>query len=173
MVYLVNFQITDICQISHILQMTDILDKKAQRVILLKGQTKLYHQPPTSTTTLYQPKYIHHHSTPAKLYTPPPTTSQNLPTTTQNISTTINHHPPPASQDIPNTTHHCPPTDKNLFHQKPIYKNLQPLSDDNIRNPNSRPAIAKNFFYMAPSIIFTTYNRNGFKKLQCERTSQF
>ena len=132
-----------------------------QELHLSLGQTKLcQHNPPRSTT-------IHHH--------PPPRT------TSQNISTTIHHHPPPptTSQNISTTTRHHPPQPKiylppfttthwQLFNNKSIYKNLKPLSDGNVRNLNSTPEIAK--FFTWPSIIFTTYTRNGFKKLQCERT---
>ena len=45
------------------------------------------------------------------------------------------------------------------------------MSDGNVRNLNSRSAIAnKLFFYTALPIIFTTCTRNGFKKLHCEWT---
>ena len=139
------------------------------KVYCLKGQTKLCLHSPPSTITHHQPKYIHHN--------PPP------PTTSQNIITTCHHHPPLAKiyPSPPTTTHHQPrytyqhpprPTNiQNLFYKKPIYKNLQPLSDGKVRNLNSRPAIAeKLFLYMALSIIFTAYTRIGLKKLQCERT---
>ena len=109
--------------------------KTLSKVFQLQGQTKLCHHPPPSTTTHHQPKYIHHH--------PPP------PTTSQNISTTTHHHQPPAKiyPPTPNTTHQQP----KPFFKKPIYKNLQPLSDGNVRNLNSRPAIAKKLFYTWPS----------------------
>ena len=99
---------------------------------------------------------------------PPPTTSQN-------ISTTSHHHPPPAKiyPPPPTTTRHQPryihqhpptPTNsQNLFYKKPIYKNLYPLSGGNVKNLNIKPAITLSF-------LFTTYTKNGFKKLQCERT---
>ena len=97
------------------------------------------------------------------------------PTTSQNISTTSHHHPPPAKIYLPPPTttrhqpryiHQHPPTptnSQNLFYKKPIYKNLYPLSGGNVKNLNIKPAIALSF-------LFTTYTKNGFKKLQCERT---
>ena len=131
--------------------------KQPKKADYYTGQTKLCHHhpppaklyrphPPPATTTHYQPKYIH--------YLHPKY---------------IHHHPPPAKIYSPpfTTTHRQP-----KLYKKPIYKNLQPLPDGNVRNLNSRPAIncKETFFYMALSIIFTTYTRNGFKKLQCERT---
>ena len=51
--------------------------------LLIFARARLNYAPPT--TILHQPKYIHHHPPPAKLYPRPPTTSQN-------ISTSIHHH---------------------------------------------------------------------------------
>ena len=53
---------------------------------------------------------------------------------------------PPA----PTTTHQQP----KPFFKKPIYENLWPLSDGNVRNLNRRPAIAKKLFYTWPSTLF-------------------
>ena len=54
----------------------------------------------------------------------------------------------------PSTTiHHDPPRPTNsqdLFYKKPIYKNLKPLPDGNVRNLNSRAAIAKKLFLDRP-----------------------
>ena len=106
--------------------------KTLSKVFQLQGQTKLCHHPPPSTTTHHQPKYIHNHS-------PSLTTSQN-------ISTTTHHHPRYIHQYPPPTTN-----SQNLFYKKHIYKNLQPVPDGNVRNLNSRPAIAKKLFYTWPS----------------------
>ena len=86
-------------------------------------------------TTHHHPTYIHHHP-------PPLTTSQNISITTHHHPRYIHQHPPP------------PTNSQNLFYKQPIYKNLQPLSDDNVRNLNSRPAIAKKLFYTWPSSLF-------------------
>ena len=101
--------------------------------------TTIHYHPPPSTTTQHQPKYIHHqpkcihhHPPKAKIYPPPPSTSQ----------------------DISTTTHHHPPTAKTFFFKKPIYKNLQPLFDGNVRNLNGRPATAKKLFCTWPSTLF-------------------
>ena len=105
---------------------------------------------------------------PPTLHHPPP------PTTRQNISTTTHYHPPPST-----TTHHqlkyihyhqppakiYPPTftttyrQLELFYKKPIYKNLQPLSDSNVRNLINRPAIANNCFFTWPSPSFLLHTR--------------
>ena len=77
----------------------------------------------------------HHHP-------PPPTTSQNISTTTHHQPKYIHQHPP------------RPTNSQNLFYKKPIYKNLQPLSDGNVRNLNSRPAIAKKLFLHGPLHYF-------------------
>ena len=104
--------------------------------------TTIHYQPPPSTTTHHQPKYIHHHPPPAKIYPPPPTTTHQRPKY-------IHHHPPPAKIYPP------PPTNsQNLFFKKPVYKNLQPLFDGNVRNLNGRPAIAKKLFYTWLSTLF-------------------
>ena len=95
-------------------------------------QTKLCHHPPPSTTNHHQPKYIHHHP-------PSPTTSQNIFTTTHHQPKYIHQRPP------------RPTNSQNLFYEKPIYKNLQPLSGGNVRKLNSRPAISKKLFFRWPS----------------------
>ena len=84
---------------------------------------------------------------------------------------TIHHRPPPptTSQNIPTTIHHHPTTAKTSFIRNPFIR-MSRLSNDNVRNLTSRPAIAKKLFYMALSIIFATYTRNSFRKLQCEQT---
>ena len=56
---------------------------------------------------------------------------------------------PPA----PTTTHQQP----KPFFKKPIYENLWPLSDGNVRNLNRRPAIAKKRFYTWPSTLFLVH----------------
>ena len=108
---------------------------------------------------------------------PPPTTIHNHPspstthTTTHHQSKYIHHRPPPptSSQNISTTIHHHPTTAKTSFIRNPFIR-ISRLSNDNVRNLTSRPAIAKKLFYMALSIIFATYTRNSFKKLQCEQT---
>ena len=104
-----------------------------------QGQTKLCHHPPPSTTAIHQqPEYLHHHP-------PSPTTSQNMSTTTHTTHLHpkyIHHHSPPPTES------------QNFFHNKPIYKNLQPLSDGNVRNLNNRPSISKNRFFTWPSPLF-------------------
>ena len=56
-------------------------------------QPKYIHQYPSPpTTTLHQPKYIHHHPPPpAKIY--PSHSSPSPPTTSHNTSTNTQHHP--------------------------------------------------------------------------------
>ena len=81
-----------------------------------------------------QTKLCHHHP-------PPPTTFQNISTTTHHQPKYIHHHS-------------RPPTDRQNFNKKPIYKNLQPLSDGNVRNLNSRPAVTKKLFFTWPSPLF-------------------
>ena len=70
--------------------------------------------------------------------------------------TTTHHYPPPAKIYPPPAKIYPPPPTKsqNLFFKKPIYKNLSPLSDGNVRNLNSRPAIAKKLFYIWPATLF-------------------
>ena len=108
--------------------------------------TTIHYHPPSSTTTHHQPKYIHHHPPPAKMYPPPPITTHQRPKY-------IHYHPPPAKiyPPPPTTTHQQP---KPFFFKKPIYKNLQPLFDGNVRNLNGRPAIAKKLFCTWPSTLF-------------------
>ena len=70
--------------------------------------------------------------------------------------TKLCHHPPPSTTTLHQPKyiyHHSPPaTDsQNLFNKKPIYRNLQPLSDGNAGNLNSRPATAKKRFFTWPS----------------------
>ena len=108
------------------------------------GRTKLCDHPPPSTTT-------QHHPPPAKIYPPPLTTTYHQPIY-------IHQHPPP------------PTNSQSLFYKKPIYKNLWPLSDGNVRNPNSRPAIAKKLFLHGALHYFYCITRNCSKKLQCEQT---
>ena len=40
-----------------------------------------------------------------------------------------------------------------VFYKKPIYKNPQPLSDGNVRNLTSRPAIAKKLFTLGSPLF--------------------
>ena len=96
-----------------------------------------HHHPPPPTTSQNISTTITHHPPPsAKKYAPPPTTSQN-------ISTATYHHPPSAKIYPPtsNTTHQLP----IFFYKKPIYKNLQLLSD--VRNLDSRPSIVKKLLF--------------------------
>ena len=104
-----------------------------------------HHHPLPATT-------IHHHPPPAKIHPPPPTTSQNISTTTYHHPPKAKIYPPPpsTSQDISTTTHQQP----KPFFKKPVYKNLQPLFDGNVRNLNGRPAIAKKLFYTWLSTLF-------------------
>ena len=102
------------------------------------------------------PTTIHHHPLPAKIYPPPLTTTHRRPpppTTIQNISTITYHKPKYTHQHLP------PPTDsQNVFYKKPIYENPQLLSDGNVRNLNSRSAIAKKpfFTWSSPSFLLHT-----------------
>ena len=90
--------------------------------------TTIYHHPLLPTTSKIYPPHPPHPPS-AKIYLPPPTKT---------------HHQP---KDI---HHHSPPPTDNFFYKKPIYKNLWPLSDGNVRNLNSRPAIAKKLFLDGP-----------------------
>ena len=91
--------------------------------------------------------------------------------------TTIHHHPPPST-----TTHHHskyihhhqpeyirhhspPPTDnQNFFYKKPIYKNLWPLSEGNLRNLTSRPSVVRKLFLHGPVHYFCYIHKKWFKK---------
>ena len=99
----------------------------------------------------------HHHSPPAKIYLPPP------PTTSQNISTTT-------SQDISTNTRHDLQTAKTFFIRNPFIRVSSHCLTARQETYIADLPLLRNFFYMAFSIIFTTYTRNGFKKLQCKRT---
>ena len=115
--------------------------------MLSTGQTKLCHHPPPSITT-------QHHPPPAKTYSPPPITTHHQPKYIHHQPLTTHHQPRYIHQHLP------PPTNsQNLFFKKPIYKNLQPLSDGNVRNLNSRPAIAKKLFYTWPSTLFLLHTQ--------------
>ena len=75
------------------------------KVLIIKGQTKLCHHSLPPSTIHHQLKYIHHHhpplpnnsqniSTSTHNHPPAPTTSQNISTTTQRQSKYIHHHQP-------------------------------------------------------------------------------
>ena len=128
-------------------------------------------------TTHHKSKYIYHHL-------PPPTTSQNISTTIHHhplAAKYIHHHPLQSKiypikkvffkenieifhsevndekhfdQLVNNTLCQYFPT---FFYKKFIYKNLQLLSDGNVRNLTSRPAIAKKRFFTRPSPLFLLY----------------
>ena len=109
--------------------------------------TTIHHHPPPPNITHYQPKYIHHHPPPTKIY-PPLTTSQ----------------------DISTNTHHHPPTVKTFFIRNPFIRVSSHCLTARQETYIADLPLLRNFFYMAFSIIFTTYTRNSFKKLQCKRT---
>ena len=73
---------------------------------------------------------------------PPPTATHHQPKYIHHQPRCIHQHPPP------------PTNSQNHFFKKPIYKNLLPISDGNVRNLNSRPAIAKKLFYTWPTTLF-------------------
>ena len=140
--------------------------------------TTTHHHPPPSTTSQNISTTTHHHQQPAK-----------LPSTTPHRQPKYIHHQPPQSKIYPSKRVFYKKNVKIIYieakdekhfdylvtntlcqhfptfcYKKPIYKNLQLPSDENVRNLTSRPAVSKKCFFLhGPLHYFHYIHKKWFK----------